>query len=94
MTIVLAVSDTHLEKGLPPGLIELARNADIILHAGDFVSLDVYKSLSELGKLEAVYGNSDDPVLKRLLPQRRIVEVDDIRIGLVHSLSGPGSDRG
>ena len=37
----------------------LAGNADIILHAGDFVSAKAYASLAELGRLEAVHGNSD-----------------------------------
>jgi len=84
MTRILALSDTHLEQGLPPGVAGLAEEADLIIHAGDFVSLDVYRRLSALGRLEAVCGNSDSPQLKEMLPTRKIVEVAGVRIGLVH----------
>lgn len=85
MTRIIALSDTHLEGGeLPPSVVRLVKGADLILHAGDFVSVEAYHALSELGRLEAVSGNSDFPQLKKLLPQRRVIDVDGIRIGLVH----------
>lgn len=84
MMRILALSDTHLEEGLPPGIELLAAEADLIVHAGDFVSMDVFKSLSALGRLEAVYGNSDSTQLKKVLPLRKVIEVEDVRIGLVH----------
>ncbi len=88
MTKILALSDTHLEGGdLPPRINELAKGVDLIMHAGDFVSPAAYKALANLGKLEAVCGNADWPELKRTLPKRKIVEVDGIRIGLVHMAS-------
>ena len=86
MTRILALSDTHLEgEGLPGAVVRLAREADMILHAGDFVSGEVYTALAELGRLEAVRGNSDLPVLKKQLPERRVIDVEGIRIGLVHT---------
>lgn len=57
------------------------------MHAGDFVSPKVYKSLTDLGRIEAVCGNADSPELKRMLPQRLVVEADGIKIGLVHMAS-------
>ena len=55
MTRIIAISDTHLEdEMLPDAVIKLAGNADIILHAGDFVSTQAYAALAELGRLEAV----------------------------------------
>ncbi len=87
MTRIVALSDTHLEDGLPEMLIKALKGADIILHAGDFVSPNVYKSLADLGRVEAVCGNADSPVLKRLLPQRKVIEVDGIKIGLTHMAS-------
>ena len=95
MTKIIALSDTHLERGLPEKLVELAEDADIILHAGDFVVRDVYDSLTDLGRVEAVCGNSDSPELKKLLPERKVIEVDGVRIGLVHRAShssGPGTE--
>jgi len=92
MTRIIALSDTHLEdEELLPAVVALARNADIILHAGDFVSAGCYAALAELGRLEAVRGNSDSFELKRLLPERKVITVDGIRIGLVH-MASHGSD--
>ena len=69
MTRIIALSDTHLMNGdhLPVAVVTLAREADIILHAGDFVSLQAYSDLKSLGRLVAVRGNSDSPQLKSLL---------------------------
>jgi uncharacterized protein len=61
--------------------------ADLILHAGDFVSARVYRQLGRIGPLEAVHGNMDDEELKRMLPARRVVEVGEARIGMVHEPS-------
>ena len=92
MTRILALSDTHLEDGnYPDAVVELAVDADIILHAGDFVSFQAYRALADLGRLEAVKGNADCPELKSMLPERKVFDVDGIRIGIVHMAShGPG----
>ncbi len=87
MTRIIALSDTHLEDGLPERLIKALKGADIILHAGDFVSLKVYNSLADLGRVEAVFGNADLPELKRLLPRRLVIEIDGVKIGLIHMAS-------
>ncbi|HSD59021.1 MAG TPA: YfcE family phosphodiesterase, partial [Methanotrichaceae archaeon] len=89
MTRIIALSDTHLEghEPIPSGLAELLTSADMILHAGDFVSVEVYRALAEIGRLVAVCGNADSQELKRLLPARRTLEVEGIRIGLVHRAS-------
>jgi hypothetical protein len=88
MTLIIALSDTHLEnEKLPPAMAVLASKADIILHAGDFVSTQCYAALADLGRLEAVHGNSDCLALKKLLPERKVIEVEGVRIGLVHMAS-------
>ncbi len=88
MTRIIALSDTHLEaEPLPENLAALASSADMVLHAGDFTSPGAYQALADLGKLEAVCGNADSPQLKHLLPERRTVAVEGIRIGLVHMAS-------
>jgi len=93
MTKIIALSDTHLDDGeIPAAVAELAKGADLILHAGDFVSMKCHAALVALGPaLEAVHGNSDCIELKRLLPQRKVIEVEGIRIGLVH-MASHGSD--
>jgi putative phosphoesterase len=87
MTRIIALSDTHLEEGLPANLIDIIKGADLILHAGDFVSPAAYRSFEELARLEAVCGNADSPQLRRLLPERRQLAVEGVRIGLVHMAS-------
>lgn len=92
MARIIALSDTHLEgEALRPAVASLARGANLILHAGDFVSEECRAALEELGRLEAVHGNSDCAQLKRLLPERKVIDVEGVRIGLVH-MASHGSD--
>lgn len=95
MTKIIVMSDTHLERSLPEKLVELAKGSDLILHAGDLIDKGVYDSLADLGRVEAVCGNSDSPELKMLLPERKVIDVDGVKIGLVHRAShasGPGTE--
>ena len=66
--------------------------ADAILHAGDFVSLAVYEQLAELAPVHGVAGNMDETALKAVLPERRVVRLEGVRIGMVHD-AGPGLGR-
>ena len=56
----------------------------MILHAGDVVAASVLRELEAFAPVEAVYGNMDEPALRAELPERRVVEVEGVRIGLVH----------
>jgi uncharacterized protein len=56
------------------------------------VAASVLEELRELAPVEAVYGNMDDAALQALLPERRVVEVEGVRIGLVH-IPGPAAGR-
>jgi putative phosphoesterase len=44
----------------------------------------VLRELEALAPVEAVVGNMDEPSLAEALPERRVVEVESARIGLVH----------
>jgi putative phosphoesterase len=66
--------------------------ADLILHAGDVVAASVLEELRKLAPVEAVYGNMDEPALRESLAQRRVIEVDGARIGMVH-IGGPRAGR-
>jgi putative phosphoesterase len=93
---VAVISDTHLPRGarrLPDECLRLLRAADLILHGGDFVSAEFLAELGSLGPpVEAVHGNMDEPVLKETLPRTQVVEVDGMRIGMVH-VPGPAAGR-
>jgi uncharacterized protein len=73
--------------------LELLRAAELILHAGDLSTLAVLEELRALGPpVEAVWGNADEPALRKLLPKERVVEVEQARIGMVH-IPGPRMGR-
>jgi putative phosphoesterase len=86
---IIAISDTHIKQGsileqLQPELVRLIKDADIVIHAGDFVTKQAYDELSGIYRLEAVHGNMDEPALKRLLPRRKVIELDSLRLGIIH----------
>lgn len=69
--------------------MRLLAGADLVLHGGDFVSVGFLEELKGLGPpVEGIHGNMDEPDLKALLPKERVVEVDGLRIGMVHN-AGP-----
>jgi putative phosphoesterase len=69
--------------------VQLIRGADLLLHGGDFVSTAFFEELARLGpRLEGVCGNMDEQPLKQRLLRQRVVEVDGLRIGMVHD-AGP-----
>lgn len=82
---LIALSDTHLKTGdIPLQLQKFLAECDLIVHAGDFSTMEAYQSFKACSKLKAVFGNDDVPELKRLLPKRLIFEVEGLKIGLVH----------
>lgn len=89
--LVAVVSDTHLPRRgrLPERCSVLVRRADVVLHAGDIATAAALSELRALGTpLEAVLGNVDEPALAAALPVRRVVEVDGVRVGMVHDAGG------
>jgi putative phosphoesterase len=82
---LIALSDTHLKTGDIPGQLQgLLEDCDLIVHAGDFSTIEAYQAFNASGKLKAVYGNDDSFELKQLLPERLKFEVEGIKIGVVH----------
>lgn len=87
---IIILSDTHIKPGksliglLPDDLIAIIKNSDIIIHAGDFETLECYNELAGLGELVAVHGDTDVPEIMDLLPERRVIEVEGVKIGIIH----------
>lgn len=72
------VSDTH---GLVrPGLLELFRGVDAILHAGDVGGGHVLEALEKIAPTHTVRGNVDGPELS----ERLELEFGGWRVGLAH----------
>ena len=64
----------------------------MILHAGDLVTLDVITQLEAQAPVYAVYGNVDPLDVVQKLPKKREIEVEGVRIGLIHG-DGPAGRR-
>jgi hypothetical protein len=94
--LVAVISDTHMPRGarrLPDAFVERIRAADLLLHAGDFMTVEVLRELERIGpRLVGVHGNVDTAELRRLLPAERIVRAEDARIAMVHD-AGPSAGR-
>ncbi len=72
--------------------MSLLERADVALHVGDFTAASVLAELRELAPVEGVHGNMDDAELTATLPERLVVEVEGMRVGLVHD-AGPATGR-
>ena len=91
---IAVIADTHLPRGrrrLSDACLRELDRADLVLHAGDFVTAEVLEQLRQFAPVEAVHGNQDDPELQALLPAHRVVEIAGLRIGMVHE---PGTRTG
>jgi putative phosphoesterase len=83
-----AIADTHipdLRRTLPARVMEIFSSVEIVLHAGDIISLDVLQQLQETVSLTfAVYGESDLPEVRNYLQESQVLEFGGLRVGLVH----------
>jgi uncharacterized protein len=94
--LIAVISDTHLPRGtrrLPEACVDRIAAADLLLHAGDFSTLEVLRELEAIGPpVLGVRGNVDSADLRRLLPEERVVEAGEVRIAMVHD-AGPRAGR-
>ena len=84
------ISDTHIPnraKEIPEKVIELFSDAALILHAGDIVDKSVIEELETIAKVEVVKGNMDEPDIP--FPVKKVLNVEAIRIGLIHGFGSP-----
>jgi len=95
-TSLLLLADTHLPtraRALPDAVWAAVEAADLVLHAGDWVSAAL---LDELERRSArclgVTGNNDGPDLRARLPEVARVEADGVRLAVVHE-TGPARGR-
>ena len=94
--VIAVISDTHLPRGarrIPEGCVERLAAADLILHAGDFASLEALEEIEVIGPpLAAVHGNVDSTEVRRRLPAERTVDAGGARIAMLHD-AGPSRGR-
>lgn len=89
---ILVLSDTHIPRvaaELPEKIYEEIADADMILHAGDFVEKELLDKLAVLKEIRAVHGNMDEAGLMTRLKQKEVIEIGNFRIGLMHGYGAP-----
>jgi putative phosphoesterase len=86
-TRLLLLSDTHIPgraRALPPTVLREADAADLIVHAGDWVSAGVLDELRTHGEVLGVWGNNDGADLRSRLPEVARREIEGVRFSVVH----------
>ncbi len=87
MRLVL-ISDTHIParaRDLPSPLWAGIEDADAVLHAGDWVHVDLLDELDARSqRLIGCWGNNDGPALRSRLPERADVTLAGVRFTVVH----------
>jgi putative phosphoesterase len=95
-TRLLILSDTHVPRrarNLPDVLWRAVEEADLVLHAGDWVDLALFQELTRRSRaMLGVYGNNDGPALRAVLPEIARKTVDGVRFAMVHE-TGPAAGR-
>jgi len=85
---LLLLADTHVPRrarDLPAQVWAAVDEADLVVHAGDWVSDEVCDALgSRSRRLVGCHGNNDGPALRRRLPRVARAEVDGLRLAVVH----------
>ena len=85
------ISDTHIKEPshqLRKVMETVFRDADLILHAGDIVSLQVLKAF-EGKRVIAVRGNMDLPDSVGILNDQEIIVEEGKTIGIIHGWGSP-----
>ena len=88
------ISDTHIPdraRVLPQNVLDAFSDVDLILHAGDLTSPRVLDELEQIAPVMAIQGNMDR-VNGIDLPKAKVIEVEDLKIGLIHGEVYPRAD--
>jgi len=88
LVLLVITSDTHLPvraRDLPEPLWDAVDRADVVIHAGDWVSVAALDALAARSRrLIAVHGNNDGPALRARLPEVARADLDGLRVAVVH----------
>ena len=90
-TRIVIFSDTHCHtwEEVHQGIRAEVAQADLAVHCGDLVRMDVVEGLRQTAKRSVVvHGNSDPPDVRDALPYVETIEVEGVRIGVTHPAWG------
>jgi uncharacterized protein len=93
--LVGVISDTHMTGGrrkLPEACVERLAGCDLIVHGGDVMTEEALAEIEAIGPpVEAVLGNVDSGLRRRLAPER-VIALEGVKLGMVHD-AGPSVGR-
>lgn len=84
-TVIGIIADTHGQ--IRPAALDALGGASHIVHAGDVGSTDVLDALARIAPLTAVRGNNDRGEWAESLPRSELLEIESVRLYVLHSLS-------
>jgi len=89
---LVLVADTHVPKrarDLPAAVWAAIESADVVVHAGDWVDVALLDRMQQQARrLIGVVGNNDGPDLRARLPETARVDLDGVRLTVVHETGG------
>jgi uncharacterized protein len=72
-------------KDLPASVWDAVDDVDVVIHAGDWVSVDLLEALeARARRLVGVFGNNDGAALRARLPEVARVELAGVRFAVAH----------
>jgi uncharacterized protein len=93
---LVIMADTHVPvraRELPAELWTAVDAADVVIHAGDWVSVALLDTVERRSvSLIGVFGNNDGPELRARLPEVAMAGLDGVRVAVVHE-TGPAQGR-
>ena len=89
---IAVVSDTHIGQRLsvfPRSFVERLDEFDGVIHCGDYTNMDALDFFRGLKLFYGVHGNMDDTEVKQALPETLIIELEGVKIGVIHGWGPP-----
>ena len=81
------LSDTHVPRrarSLPDALWRAIGDADLVIHAGDWVDVALVEVVREQAPLLGVHGNNDGDAIRAVLPEVATGVYEGVRVAVVH----------
>ena len=82
MKKILLLSDTH--SFLDSRILDYAKDADEIWHAGDIGTFEVTDALQQIKPLRAVFGNIDNAAIRQQFPEDLFFELEGVSVFMTH----------
>jgi putative phosphoesterase len=90
------MADTHVPrraKDLPEQVWAAVDAADLVVHAGDWVTEDLLDALAARADVLGCWGNNDGPALRDRLPEVATRTLEGVRLAVVHETgAAPGRE--